>query len=99
MENREEIGQGAVVHELKSDQKPFLEIMHAGKCAEIRANDRLFETCDYILLRQTTYTALDMLNGKPLIYTGRHLMLKITHIQSGYGLKAGYVALSFEVFD
>ncbi len=92
-------GYEVVVHELKSDPNNFIDVLRKKKKAEIRRNDREFEAYDYILLRQTEYSADAMKLGKPLVYTGRTKLLKITHVQSGYGLKNGYAALSFEVLD
>ncbi len=88
-----------LIHELKSDPSSFIEVLKYEKLAEIRLDDRGFEEDDYIFLRQTQYDAEDMKRDCQLIYTGRHLMLKILHVQKGYGLKDGYVALSFKVLD
>jgi hypothetical protein len=88
-----------VIHELKADPDPFLDIYNDNKQVEIRLNDREYDVADYILLRQTLYSAEDMARDCELIYTGRILLLKIIHVQSGYGLKEGYVALSIRKLD
>lgn len=90
----------ARVHELKSDPICFQEVYSGNKLAEIRCDDREYEEYDYIHLRQTQWSAHDMKeNGKQLVYTGRHCLLKIKHVQEGYGLMVGFVALSFTVLD
>ncbi len=89
-----------LIHELKSDPVSFVDIIKNEKGVELRLGDRDFNVYDYILLRQTKWGSVDMdREDIPLEYTGRHLLLKILHIQSGYGLKEGYVALSFKVLD
>jgi hypothetical protein len=90
---------GVVVHELKSDPKAFIDIYSDNKYVEIRLDDREYEVHDYILLRQTKYDAEDMERDCQLEYTGRTLLLRIIHIQSGYGLKDGWVALSIRKLD
>ena len=97
MKKRE--GYLAKVHELKSDPDSFVDVIRGEKLVEVRLNDREYEDCDYILLRQTKYSAEDMKRDCQLVYTGRQRLLKITHVQSGYGLRDGYVALSFTVLD
>ncbi len=99
MEPRNTIGQGARMHELKSDPDAFIKIYTKFKLATIRLNDRQYEDEDYILLRETKYSFEDMKRDCKLEYTGRTLLLKINHVQQGYGLKAGYVALSIRVLD
>ncbi len=94
------IGHEVMIHELKADPETFLGIYLNNKACEIRLNDRGFERSDYILLRQTEVSAhLMKEQNKELVYTGRTLLLKIVHIQSGYGLKDGYVALSIRKLD
>ena len=101
--NRKSIGHGVVVHELKSDPDMFMSVVLTMKTAEMRFDDRDFQPEDFILLRQTKHTSAQMHGSNkalfPLIYTGRHLLLKITHIHGGIGMEAGYVALSFKMLD
>ncbi len=102
MITRENIGHGALIHQLKCDPDAFIKITTGFKLVELRENDRGFEAEDYILLRQTRWNATAMKedpNDKKLEYTGRHILLKIIHVQSGYGLKDGYVALSIRKLD
>ncbi len=87
------------IHDLKSDPDPFIKIITDFKLVEVRLDDREYEAGDYILLRQTKYSAEDMQRDCELVFTGRTALLKINHIQSGYGLKEGYVALSIRKLD
>ena len=100
-----------LIHDLKSDPQSFIAVMRNEKLAEIRVEDRGYEEGDYILLKETLYTGEQMnkydkaifsrqdVINKPLIYTGRHHMLKITHVHKDIGLEKGYVALSFIKLD
>lgn len=92
-------GHEVVMHELKSDPGAFTSICYDNKQVEIRLNDREYEVHDYILLRQTQFSAEQIRLGRKLIYTGRTILLKIIHVQSGYGLREGYVALSIRKLD
>lgn len=97
---KKRINHEVMIHELKADPDTFLSIYNGNKLVEIRLNDRWFEVSDYILLRQTEVSAhLMKENNRKLVYTGRTLLLKIVHIQTGYGLKVGYVALSIRKLD
>jgi hypothetical protein len=87
------------VHHLKSDPDEFVAVQKGEKLAEVRRDDRFFEEQDYILLRQTKYSGKLMEEGLMLGYTGRTLMLLITHVHSGIGMKKGYVAISFKVLN
>jgi hypothetical protein len=90
-----------MVHELKSDPQSFIDVLRGEKLAEIRLDDREYDSHDFIHLRQTQYTGEQMAedNDAPacLIYTGRELLLEITHIHRWKGMEEGYVALSFKV--
>ncbi len=97
MKKRE--GHEILIHELKSDPAGFIEMYNGNKQAEIRLNDRLYEVDDYILLRQTQWSSEDMKRDCQLVYTGRHLLFKIIHVQDGYGLKDGHVSLSVRKLD
>ncbi len=94
------IGHEIMIHELKADPDAFISIYNDRKLVEIRLNDRGFEISDYVLLRQTQDSAHVMkVSDRKLVYTGRTILLKIVHIQAGYGLKDGYVALSIRKLD
>jgi hypothetical protein len=96
---RKREGNGVMIHELKSDPESFIGIYNGNKQVEIRNNDREYETYDYILLRQTQFSAEAVRMGRVLGYTGRTVLLKIIHVQHGYGLRDGYVALSIRKLD
>lgn len=81
-------------HELKYDQKSFEAVLSGDKLAEIRFNDRDFQVGDDLVLQETQHTGYEMRQGKPLIYTGRTLARRISHIQTGYGLAYDWVSLS-----
>jgi hypothetical protein len=102
---KERKGHETLVHELKCDPVEFIAILHDNKKATIRYEDRGYEEADYIFLRQTQYSAAEMQDckggkkGKPLVYTGRQFLLKITHVQEHIGLMQNFVCISFKVLD
>lgn len=59
----------SVIHSLKIRPMFFAAVSVGAKRAEIRKNDRDFQCGDYLLLREW--------EGK---YTGRKLIVKVTHI-------------------
>ena len=61
-------------HELKTDSVLFFEI---------RKDDRDFKVDDILTLRETKYSAEEMKNGKPLIYTGRKIDCRVKYIMHG----------------
>jgi len=85
------------IHELKTDPEVFSPVLTGEKTYEIRWNvDRHFEVGEILYLRETQYTGEQMLNGAKLLYTGRAVLKRITHILEGpiYGLNHGWVILS-----
>ena len=86
-------------HELKTDPDVFDLVESGEKTFEIRWNDRNFQTGDYILLKKTKYSGVEMIEGKPLEYTGDNILLKAKHVMHGpvYGLSAGWVIISIEI--
>lgn len=66
------------------------------KTFEIRKNDREFQVGDILRLRRTRYTGEEMLNGKPLEYSGVIEDVGVTHVLRGpiYGLADGWVIMS-----
>ena len=86
------------VHHLKADPEPFEQAWLGNKLNEIRFDDRNYVLGDTIELHETRSSS-DMMRYKPsdypLSYTGRQIHAKVTHIQKGYGLMHGWVALSF----
>ena len=92
------------IHELKTDPEPYNDIDHGLRSCTIRVDDRGFKEGDYILLRKTKYTGVQMASKMtggdyPLVYTGSALFCKITHIHSGVGMATGYVCVSFNIVD
>jgi hypothetical protein len=96
---RKRVGLETMIHELKCDPDEYISILNTNRSATIRYEDRGYEETDYIFLRQTQFSAADMAVGKPLIYTGRQFLLKITYIHSDIGLMENFVCISFKVLD
>jgi hypothetical protein len=86
----------AAVHELRTDPVPFQDVANGTKLAEVRFNDRNFAAGDILWLRETVMTGEEMKRTRAkVLFTGRELKKRITHILSGYGLAEGWVSLSF----
>lgn len=85
-------------HELKTDPVPFQAHIDGHKKCELRYNDRAYVVGDELLLRETRHTGADMERTQPLVYTGRDLIRRVTHVDRGfaYGLMPGWVALSLD---
>lgn len=69
------------IHVLKTDLEPFQSLWEGNKTAEFRKNDRDFKIGELLELRCAD---------------GRGIVVRITHIQSGYGIPSDYVMLSFK---
>lgn len=79
------------VHKLKTVNPFFEKVLHREKTAELRFNDRNFQILDYIILEE-------YIPDKE-IYTGRKVLIRITHMVTEFdfdALKPGWVMLSFE---
>ena len=84
------------IHDLKCDWEAFHAVSIDSKRCEIRFNDRNYKVGDILRLRCTQHTGQEMReNNLPLVYVGNPLDCTVTHVQSGYGLQDGWVALSF----
>jgi hypothetical protein len=85
-------------HILKTDSVVFQAVLDRLKTYEIRFDDRDFHIGDTLLLKETKSTGEAMKKGKPLVFTGREITKKISHILRGpiYGLEEGWVILSFQ---
>ena len=98
------------MHALKTDPLVFEAVLTGGKTYELRKNtDRVFRVGDWLRLLETQYTGAEMaahhngaypgemVEGKPLVYTGRKVIVEVTHILNGpiYGLADGWSLLSF----
>lgn len=79
----------AVVHDLKTDSGPFWDLGRK-KLLELRRDDRGYEVGDLLRLREH-----DRVAGE---YLGGITWARVAHVQRGYGLQPGYVALSLD-FD
>lgn len=79
------------LHLLKCDPAPFQAVVDGRKICEIRLNDRDFKVGDIVGLRETDSTRT--------YFTGRETHRTILHIQDGYGLEPGHVALSISLED
>lgn len=102
------------MHSLKTDPEVFEAVLSGKKTYEIRKNDdRTFKVGDFLRLMETQYTGEEMkshhngaypgamVEGKPLVFTGRTCLVEITHILEGpiYGLKEGWALLSITLGD
>lgn len=85
--------------ELKTDKNEFQQTWDLKKLFEIRKNDRNFRLGQLILLRETEHTGEQMKDGKPLVYTGRVIKVRICNIMEGptYALPKGWVIFSIHV--
>jgi len=82
-------------HTLKTDPVAFELTKIGKKYYEIRFDDRDFQIGDKLILVETVYTGKEMKEGKPLIYTGRKEIMKITYkLKNIYGLESGWCILS-----
>jgi hypothetical protein len=66
-------------HILKTDREVFKVKWDEKKPYEIRFDDRNFQVGDELLLVETFYSGEEMKDGKPLEYTGRFVLVDITH--------------------
>ncbi len=86
----------ASYHSLKTDPAVFDAVWNGDKTFEIRKNDRGFKVGDVLNLRETVHSGNDMKHaGMPLLYTGRELDKRVSHVLTGYGLMDGWCCLSF----
>lgn len=80
------------VHELKTDPYVYDDVSNGHKLFEIRKNDRNFKLGDFLHLKKTRYSGIEMKNGAPLDYTGAEMMVRVDYILKGpiYGLADGW---------
>ena len=90
-----------VTHELKTDKRVFTATRDWSLRCNLRKNDRGYQVNDFLLLLETEYSGDEMKLGAPLKYTGRSMVVKVTHILYGpfYGLPTGWCILSFIEWD
>ena len=93
-----------MLHELKTDIRPFQDIVSGRKTFEVRKDDRGYTVGDILLLRDTLSTDEAMMAGAPLAYTGRQIRVEVTYIlfgastgRSPYGIAKGFVVMSIRV--
>jgi len=72
-----------MIHILKTDSEFFRASWHGDKPFEIRDNDRNFKVEDLLYLFETQYSGTEMKEGKPLVYTGGLLVVKVRYILKG----------------
>lgn len=79
------------VHELKTWPEYYQEVLSGNKKAELRKDDRPFMVGDLLVLKEY--------DPKSTLYTGRNIIVKITHILHGgqFVLEEGYVMMSFKI--
>lgn len=79
-------------HDLKADSEYFHAVRDGSKTFELRRNDRDYQVDDTLILKETVYTAMAMINGAPLQYTGKTVFLVVTYVMQGYQDDAGHPA-------
>lgn len=86
------------IHELKTDPAAFELSFTDRKPWEIRFNDRDYAAGDSLFLRETLFCGARMVEGAPLVYTGRVISAMVTHVFEGprHGLAPGWCILSVE---
>lgn len=71
-------------HNLKTDSEYFQAVQDGSKTFELRRNDRHFKVGDTIILNETVYSAMEMINGSPVEYTGQTAFVMVTYVMQGY---------------
>ncbi len=85
-----------MIHELKTDPIPFVDLASNYKKLEIRRDDRPYNVGDELLCKETKYSAEEMAVQFPLEFTGHYCRRIVTHCLRGteYGVRDGFVAMS-----
>ena len=79
------------IHELKTWEQPFRDIVCGNKTHEVRKDDRNFKVGDVLVLRQWLSLAHE--------YTGREARVVVTHKTTGYGLPDDMCVMSIRLLD
>lgn len=74
------------IHRLKCWPEPYDAVRSGDKTLELRKNDRNYKAGDVLILQ-----AYDPACG---MYLNAETEMLVTHVQTGFGLQDGYVALS-----
>lgn len=74
-------------HTLKTEAEFFDAVKSGEKTFEVRYNDRGFQKGDILHLERCNQG----------VYAGGHLLVRVTYVLSGWGLKDGFVALGVRV--
>lgn len=85
-----------IFHELKTDPQSWDDVYAGFKTHEVRLNDRNYRIGDFLILNRTVHSAAEMKAGAPLLFSGRRLVVQVTHILTGYGLLPGWVVMSIK---
>lgn len=83
-------------HDLKCVPEAFQAVVDGRKTAELRLNDRLFQTGDILRLREYWEKPSYALGTVLDHYSGKYCFVKVTFIVTGFGLKENYVMLCFK---
>lgn len=90
-------------HNLKSDPLLFSAMWFGLKTADVRIlTDRDFVIGNFVRYNETVSSSADMKldpDKYPLKYTGRTILVEVTHIEIGYGIELKYGVLSFHVIE
>ncbi len=91
----------ATVYRLKTDPKPYEDLVNGHKTHTVRKNDRQFNEGEYIIFKKTKYTGVEMASkdNYPLVYMGVSVLCKITNVYNGPGLADGFVVCSVKILD
>lgn len=94
---------GPIVHELKTWPRPFEAVWQGAKRAELRRDDRGFDTGDLLVLREWKPPEPGTIvheGDEGRAYTGRRIEAIITHVlrDGQFGVLPGFVMLSILPF-
>ena len=85
------------IHRLKTWPESWQAIDAGHKTAEFRLDDRGFEVGHFLELREWYPLVRDGERVHGGRFTGRWMVVRVTHIERGFGIPKGYAMLSFEM--